>query len=297
MKPNSDTTIARSRVGRRSGPFIAFHLIALFAVFAVPFRWEWLLLLAGSYALRMFAITAGYHRYFSHRTYKTSRAAQFLMAFLGGTAVQKGALWWAAHHRLHHRRSDQENDLHSPLQQGFWWAHIGWILSPKNDPTEWEQIPDLAKYPELVFLNRYHWLPPTIFGTVLFLAGGWGAFIWGFLASTVLLWHGTFTINSLAHVYGSRRYTTTDTSRNNFWLALLTLGEGWHNNHHCYMSSTRQGFFWWELDVSYLILKSLSWIGVTRDLREPPLQLLESKRLSLGATDRMPRPALLARAR
>lgn len=261
-------------------PFILMHLSVL-AAFWIHFRWSFLLLCLGSYLLRMFAITAGYHRFFSHRSYKMNRISQFLMALLGSTTLQKGVLWWAANHRFHHKHSDRANDLHSPLQQGFWWSHVGWILSEDHEDTLWEQIPDLAKYPELRFLNRYSLLPALAYALSLFLLAGFGGLVWGFCVSTVLLWHGTFTINSLSHVYGSVRYRTTDTSRNNFWLALITLGEGWHNNHHCYMSSTRQGFYWWEIDGSYYILKILSWIGFVSDLREPPLKLLESKKIAV----------------
>jgi stearoyl-CoA desaturase (delta-9 desaturase) len=205
-------------------------------------------------------------------------------------SVQKGVLWWAANHRLHHRHSDQPLDIHSPLQHGFWWSHVGWILSGAHEKTEWNQIQDLAKYPELKWLNQYHLVPGISYAIALFICGGWGALVWGFFASTVLLWHGTFTINSLSHVFGSIRYQTTDTSRNNFWLSLITLGEGWHNNHHCYMSSTNQGFFWWELDGSYYALKILSWCGIVRDLRKPPLKLLEAKTLKSSLHNQITHP-------
>ncbi|MBC7692542.1 MAG: fatty acid desaturase [Methylotenera sp.] len=264
---------------KRSIPFFAVHLAALAGVFLVPFSWSMLALCAGLYYLRMFGITAGYHRYFSHRAYKTHRVFQFVIAWIGTMSVQKGVLWWAANHRHHHKFSDQPNDIHSPIQSGFWWSHVGWILNEKNDPVRWDQIPDLAKFPELIWLNNHFLIPPVLLAATLFAVGGWSAFIWGFCVSTVALWHGTFTINSLSHVFGSRRYQTTDTSRNNFWLALITLGEGWHNNHHTYMSSANQGFFWWEVDGSFYLLKTLSWIGVTHDLRKPPLKLLESKRI------------------
>lgn len=262
----------------KSSPFLIMHL-AVLAVFFVPFS-PWLVALcAGSYFLRMFTIIGGYHRYFSHRSYKTSRLFQFCIALLGGTCVQKGALWWASNHRWHHRFSDTPQDVHSPVQRGFWWSHVGWILSDEHEETKWDQIPDLAKYPELRFLNTYHLLPPILYGTAFYLLGGWSALVWGFVVSTVLLWHGTFTINSLCHVWGSKRYQTTDESRNNFWLSLLTLGEGWHNNHHCYQSAARQGFFWWEIDVGYYTLRALSFIGLVSDLRQPPMELLEAKRI------------------
>ncbi len=262
----------------KSIPFFTIH-ISIIAAFFIPFHWKLVTLCIASYSLRMFGITAGYHRYFSHRSYKMGRIPQFLLAWLGSTSVQKGVLWWSAHHRHHHRYSDLPNDIHSPIQSGFWWSHLGWVLCSKYDETQWEQIQDLAKYPELRWINRYYLLPGILYAMILFIWGGWGAFIWGFAISTVLLWHGTFTINSLSHVFGCRRYATTDTSRNNLFLALITLGEGWHNNHHCYMSSTRQGFFWWEIDVSYYVLRLLSWIGIIGELRAPPLHLLHTKLL------------------
>jgi stearoyl-CoA desaturase (delta-9 desaturase) len=223
----------------------------------------------------MFSVTAGYHRYFSHRSYKTSRPFQFLLALAGTLAVQKGVLWWAANHRNHHKYSDQAEDLHSPLQRGFWWAHVGWILSPDYEETDLARIPDMAKYPELRWLNDHYLIPPVVLAVALYLIGGATWLVWGFFISTTMLWHATFTINSLAHVWGSRRYETTDTSRNNPWLALLTMGEGWHNNHHRYMNSARQGFFWWEIDLSYYILVALSWCGIVWDLQQPPKRLLE----------------------
>lgn len=273
-------------------PFFILHGIAIVGVFLVPFAWKWVGLCVGMYYLRMFAITGGYHRYFSHRTYKTSRAFQFFIALLAQSSAQKGALWWAANHRHHHKFSDQPEDIHSPLHTGFWWSHVGWILAKDNEETQWSLISDFRKYPELVFINKHPHLPAVFLAITLFALGGAPALMWGFFMSTVLLWHGTFTINSLSHVFGSRRYTTTDTSRNNFWLALLTLGEGWHNNHHCYQSSTNQGFFWYEIDITYYVLKGLSKVGIVWDLRKPPLELLEAKRIArpgrLGVRDAMP---------
>ena len=240
-----------------SMPFFLVHLAAL-SVFFVPFSWKWVALLAATYLIRMFGITAGYHRYFSHRSYKANRFVQFLIAWVGGMSAQKGALWWAANHRHHHKFSDTPQDIHSPLQDGFWWSHVGWILSDQHDQTHWDLIADLKKFPELCWLNTFHLVPPVVLGASIYLIFGFPGFAWGFLLSTVLVWHGTFTINSLSHVFGSRRYETGDTSRNNLFLALITLGEGWHNNHHAYMSCTRQGFYWWEIDLGYYALKILS---------------------------------------
>jgi stearoyl-CoA desaturase (delta-9 desaturase) len=254
----------------KSAPFFAVHAVAAATPFLAPFAWRWVALAAAAYAVRMFAITAGYHRYFSHRTYRTSRAFQLALAVLGTTAVQKGPLWWAAHHRDHHRFSDAPEDVHSPLQRGFWWSHVGWILSARHDRTNLDRVKDLARYPELAWLDRWHLVPPLAAATALFLAGGTPALLWGFFVSTVALWHGTFAINSLAHLFGRRRYATSDGSRNSLALALVTFGEGWHNNHHHYPGSASQGFFWWEVDVSYYALRALQAIGVVRDLRRPP---------------------------
>ncbi len=254
-------------------PFILMH-VACFAVFIVPFHWTYLALCLGLYYARMFFVTAGYHRYFSHRSFKTSRVFQFLLAFCAMTSSQKGVLWWAAHHRKHHRYSDTEEDVHSPTQSGFFWSHVGWIISGQNDATEVEWIGDFNRFRELRWLNRYFLVPPILLAVVLFLLGGWGALVWGFVLSTVMLWHGTFVINSLAHLFGRRRYPTPDTSRNSLLLALVTLGEGWHNNHHYYMASVRQGFFWWEVDITFYVLRVLSWLRIVWDLRLPPPAIL-----------------------
>jgi stearoyl-CoA desaturase (delta-9 desaturase) len=226
------------------------------------------------YVPRMFGITAGYHRYFAHRAFKTNRVVQFLLALLGTSATQKGPLWWAASHRRHHRYSDTPLDVHSPVQKGFWHSHIAWWFGTANDETDMTGIADFAKYPELRFLDRWYHVGVFACMALAFAWGGWDGFLWGYVVSTFAVTHATFAINSLAHVYGSRRYATSDTSRNNWWLALLTLGEGWHNNHHHYMSSANQGFFWWEVDFTYYALKALSWARVVRDLRLPPPRVL-----------------------
>ena len=258
----------------RSIPMAAVH-VACIAAFFISFRWSYLIVCLALYYVRMFFITAGYHRYFSHRTFTTSRAFAFVMALIGTSSVQKGVLWWAAHHRHHHRYSDTAEDLHSPSVRGFLWSHIGWILSDRYNATRTELVPDLVKYPELRWLNKYHLVPPIALGTIMFLAGGWGMLVWGFCISTVILWHSSFSINSLMHLFGKRRYATNDTSRNSAILALVSMGEGWHNNHHYYMGSTRQGFFWWEVDITYYLLKVLSWFRIVWDLREPPREVLE----------------------
>jgi stearoyl-CoA desaturase (Delta-9 desaturase) len=250
-----------------------------FLVHAVPLGLLWTglslrnaLLCAGLYVGRMFFITAGFHRYFAHRSYKMGRAMQFVMAWGASTSCQKGVLWWAAHHRAHHRYSDTERDIHSP-KRGFWWSHVGWILCRKYQATDFDGIRDFAKYPELVWLNRYHLVPGITLGAACYGWGGLSALL-AFFLSTTLLYHGTFSINSLMHLWGRQRYVTTDTSRNSFLLALVTLGEGWHNNHHYYQSTANQGFFWWEIDISFYGLKLLSWARLVRDLRTPPRHVL-----------------------
>ncbi len=248
--------------------FWGVHLLCLTALF-IPFQSSDLALCIALYYLRMFFITGGYHRYFSHRTYQTSRPFQFFIAFMAMTSSQKGVLWWGAHHRHHHQFSDQKKDIHSP-QKGFWWSHAGWILSSEYEATDLTKIQDFARYTELLWLNRFWAVPAFIYASVLFVFGGIHAFIWGGVISTVLLWHGTFTINSLSHFWGNRRYETGDTSRNNLFLSLITLGEGWHNNHHRFPGATRNGFFWYEIDITYYVLKVFSWIGLVWNLRPVP---------------------------
>ncbi|MHB8416846.1 MAG: acyl-CoA desaturase [Myxococcales bacterium] len=270
-------------------PFLGFHLLAVVLAFLVRPTVGDILLCIGMYYLRMFGIAGAFHRYFSHRTYQTSRAFQFVLALLGGASMQKGPLWWAANHRHHHRYSDMPEDVHSPTQRGFWWSHVGWILCKRFDSTDYEAVPDLAKYPELVFLNEHHLIAPFAFGGLLFLLGGLHAFTWGFVVSTVILWHGTFTINSLCHVFGRRRFPTTDTSRNSLSLALLTLGEGWHNNHHYYPGSMRQGFYWWQIDVAGYVIRALAKLGVVWNVRTAPRRVLE-----LGRQGEVPAPEAVA---
>ncbi len=246
---------------------------------------------AALFAVRMFAITAFYHRYFSHRAFQTSRAAQFVFALLGASAVQRGPLWWAAHHRHHHAQSDRPDDCHSPRVHGFLWSHTGWFLAPENFATRLQRVPDLERFPELRWLDRFDVAVPALLGAALYGLGswledtapglgtsGWQLFVWGFCISTVALYHATFTINSLAHHVGTRRYATRDDSRNNLWLALLTFGEGWHNNHHRYPVAARQGFYWWEFDLTWYALRLLAALGIVWDLRTVPLAVRESHR-------------------
>ncbi|MCH8479728.1 MAG: acyl-CoA desaturase [Wenzhouxiangella sp.] len=272
-------------------PFIGLHLACL-AVFLVGWSWTALVVFALSYLVRMFAITAFYHRYFAHRSFRVSRPVQFVFAVIGASATQRGPLWWAAHHRHHHKVADRPEDPHAP-RHGFLWSHMGWFLSRRHFATDHSQIPDLQRYPELRWLDRFDLLVPVVFAAALYGLGallerfapglgtnGWQLLVWGYFLATVVLIHVTLTINSLAHVWGRRRYATRDDSRNNWFLALLTLGEGWHNNHHHFPGSARQGFYWWEIDISFYVLKLMSWVGLVHDLKAVPAAIRDSRRIS-----------------
>lgn len=254
--------------------FILMHVGCL-AVFLTGTTALDLTLCVVCYLLQMVGITAGYHRYFSHRSFKTSRAFQFVLGWLGCTASQRGPLWWASRHRHHHRTSDTQEDRHSPVAHGFWWSHIGWVLSPESHEVDAEnEVRDLSRFPELRWLERNHWVPPMALAGVCFLIGGWGGLVWGFLVSSILSHHATFLVNSVCHVWGSRRYETSDDSRNNLLVALLTLGEGWHNNHHHYQSSANQGFHWWEVDFTYYLIRLFACLGLVWGVRKPPQRTL-----------------------
>jgi stearoyl-CoA desaturase (delta-9 desaturase) len=265
----------------RSIPFLLIH-VACLAVLWVGISWIAVVTCIALYALRMFGLTAGYHRYFSHRSFKTTRVFQFVLGWIGAMSTQKGPLWWAANHRHHHATSDEEEDAHSP-RHGFWWSHVGWFLCNRFHGTNYRLIPDLAKFRELRFLNDC-FAVPAISLALGVTAFGWALrhwcpglhtsplqmLVWGYFVSTTILYHGTFVVNSLAHVIGRQRFVTKDDSRNSFLLAIITLGEGWHNNHHFVPSSERQGFYWWEVDITHYTLRALSWFGVVWDLNKPP---------------------------
>jgi stearoyl-CoA desaturase (delta-9 desaturase) len=271
--------------------FIIVHLLPLAAIYTGATLFDWLAC-AFLYFFRMFWITGGYHRYFAHKSYKTSRWFQFVIAFLAQTSAQKGALWWAGNHRHHHRHSDTPEDPHSMKLYGFWYSHVGWIVGPDYKETDFKTMGDFAKYPEIVWLNKHYLVPPTILALVVMALGGiidggsitsmfsvygFSALLIGFFLSTIITYHGTFSINSIMHKFGNQRYNTGDESKNSLWLALLTLGEGWHNNHHYYEVASRQGFFWWEVDITWYGLKMLSWIGLIWDLKGVPDHIKFSK--------------------
>ena len=270
---------------KRAVPFIVLHIGCL-GVIWTGWSWTAVWVAVALYLARMFFVTAFYHRYFCHKAYRTSRALQFVFALAGLTAVQRGPLWWAAVHRHHHAHSDDDHDVHSPGVKGFLWSHVGWLTSSKNFPTDYRLVRDLAKYPELVFLNRFDVIGPVLliallygFGALLaaFAPGlgtsGWQMVVWGFFISTTVLFHATCAVNSLAHTLGTKRYDTGDESRNSFLLALVTLGEGWHNNHHHHQASARQGFYWWEIDISYYLIRLLGVLGIVWDIKTVPARV------------------------
>ena len=257
-------------------PFVVVHLVC-FAAIWTGITWQAVALCATLYWLRIFFIGAGYHRYFSHRAYSTSRLFQLVLAVGAQSTAQKSVLWWATQHRHHHLHSDTERDLHSPRQKGFWYSHVGWIFARRQDYLDLTKIADFAKFPELMWLNRFELVPAVVLAVICYLVAGWSGLVVGFFWSTVLVFHGTFCINSLAHVRGRKRYVTGDDSRNNWLLALFTMGEGWHNNHHAYQSSVRQGFKWWEYDCTYYVLKLLSFVRVVWDLKTPPLAVVRNE--------------------
>ncbi|MEQ8819836.1 MAG: acyl-CoA desaturase [Sumerlaeia bacterium] len=288
FQPTDGSGLSEEVEWKSSLPFLAVHLACLL-VFVSGFSWIAFGTCIALYIVRMFGITGAYHRYFSHRTYKTSRWFQFALAWLGASSGQMGPLWWAAHHRHHHRHSDTEEDPHSPGLKGFFISHMGWIMVPKNGVTNLNAVRDLAKFPELRWINRHYIVPPVVLLLVVTYAGlamylmGWPVtplqmMVWGFFISTVLLYHGTFCINSLAHVWGRKRFKTGDDSRNSFLLAVVTLGEGWHNNHHRYPGSVRNGFYWWEFDPTHYTLRFLSWLGLVWDLRDVPESIFAEAR-------------------
>jgi stearoyl-CoA desaturase (delta-9 desaturase) len=265
--------------------FGGLHAAAVVLPFFVSVTWVGLALLVATYSVRVFGLTAGFHRYFAHRGYKTSRWFQFALGCMGASALQRGPIWWAGHHRSHHKHSDTDQDVHSPVTSGVWWSHVGWVVSNQYSDTPWHQMKDWAKFPELRWLERYDILIGVLLAPLCFaigyLAGGmtgaWSGLVWGFFVSTVAVYHVTFMVNSVCHLFGTRRFATGDESRNNWLVGLLTFGEGWHNNHHHYPSAARQGFKWWEIDISYMVLKGLSWVGIVWDLRQPTPRALAAK--------------------
>jgi stearoyl-CoA desaturase (delta-9 desaturase) len=273
-------TTWRSYVRPTTLAFWSVHVAAVVGVILCGFSWSGVALAVASYFVRMFVVTAAYHRYFSHRAFKTSRWFQLILALGAQSASQKGVIWWAGHHRWHHKHSDDALDVHSAKRRGFFYSHMGWIMRPDWNHTADEGVADLTRYPELRFLNRTEiaMLPTVALALAFLFIGGGKALAWGYFVSTVLLWHGSFSINSLSHVFGRQRYATGDESKNNWALAILTTGEGWHNNHHHYQSSANQGFEWWQIDVTYYLLRVMAVTGIIWDLRRPPRHVIAAPR-------------------
>jgi len=285
--------------------FIFMH-IACFAAIWTGVTTEAVILGIALYVIRVFGITGGFHRLFAHRTYKTSRVFQFIIAFMGQMSMQRGVIWWAAKHREHHRDSDTPVDAHSPVQHGFWFSHCGWVFNEEAAKADYDRVPDLTAYPELVWLDKNKYGPGILTGLICWLIAGWPGLVVGFFWSTVAVYHATFCINSLAHVFGRARYLTGDESKNSFLLGIIALGEGWHNNHHYYMASARNGFMWWEIDITYYILKVLSWFGIVWDLKQPPERILKGDRqlpahlldrLGMLVAQRFPADEIIARVK
>jgi stearoyl-CoA desaturase (delta-9 desaturase) len=284
-----------NRLLMMSSPIFLMHLLALGAFFT-GFSWTAFIALAVTYVVRVFALTAGFHRYFSHRSFKTSRVFQFILAWVGTSSAQLGPMWWAANHRHHHLHSDKPEDIHSPVIKNAFWAHIGWIMCRAYGEIQYDRVKDLVKFPELRFVDRFHVLPVAMLIAALYIIGavlnayfpglgtsGMQLVMWGFFVSTILVYHVTFFVNSVTHIVGKKRFVTNDESRNSWWVALLTFGEGWHNNHHRWPLSARQGMYWWEFDLSYLILRLLERVGLVWDIKVFPKKIYEEA--LAGATD------------
>lgn len=274
-------------------PMLFMHTTAVVLVIKTGFSWVALGVCVFLYFARMFGITGGFHRYFAHRSYKTSRFFQFVLAWLGTSATQLGPLWWAGHHRDHHKFSDTDKDVHSPVKRGFWWAHIGWLWSDKFNETKLENMKDFEKYPEILWINKYYFVPPVVLAVSMYYLGVWLGNVrpewgtnglqmlaWGFFLSTVILYHGTFLVNSATHIFGKKVYPTPDESRNSMIIALITMGEGWHNNHHFFPSNESQGLEWWQIDMSHYIIKGLSKVGIVWDIMRIPHELQENRKIA-----------------
>lgn len=275
---------------RRYSPFASIHL-AIISIFFVQFSWGLLWATAFTYAFLMVGMSGWMHRYFSHRTFRTSRAFQFIMAFWAGCAAQRGTLWWAAHHRRHHAFAETVDDPHSPIMLSFWRSHMAWIFEDAHQPSNYKWVRDLARYPELRFLDTWYWTPPIVFWSCFALFGAWwgghngmGAWsgavammAWGPVLGTILAYHATFCINSVTHLWGTRRYDTGDDSRNVSWLSYINFGEGWHNNHHYYPHSANLGFHWWQFDPTYYLILLAEKVGLVWDVKKAPLRAVEGQ--------------------
>jgi stearoyl-CoA desaturase (delta-9 desaturase) len=250
-------------------------------IFFVPFAWPLVALWAVSHFLRAIGLTLSFHRYFAHRAFKMNRAARFLWTLVGTAAMQKGPLWWAGHHVNHHRFADRDGDPHSPMVSGFYYAHIGWFLNDaKHDRLEASNpvIRDFSKAREIAWLDTYYAVPPLLLAIAMYLIGGMPWLLWGFCLPTVTLSHSTFAINTINHMFGSRRFETIDDSRNNPLTALFAVGEGWHNNHHRYQRAARNGFYWWEFDPTWYVIRLMAAVGLVWDIQTVPQRIYAEAR-------------------
>lgn len=258
---------------------IAFHIGAVAALFM--FTWKGLLAtvvllwVSGSLGTGM-----GYHRLLTHRGYKTYKWVEYLLTVCATLALQGGPFFWVATHRVHHQNSDREEDPHSPRDGGFW-AHVGWIITGRvlhnHAEALFPYIPDLRKDKFHTLISKWHWVPITVLGMVLLLLGGWSMMMWGIFLRTVVGLHATWLVNSATHMWGRRRFLTTDTSKNSFWVAILTFGEGWHNNHHAHPQLARHGLAWYEFDMNWYGISALRLLGLAWDVKAPRLAELERK--------------------
>ena len=248
---------------------VAFHVLALVALWF--FSWQNLAVALVLHWMAVgFGISLGYHRLHTHRGFKTSKTFEYFLAICGTLTLEGGPIFWVATHRKHHQLSDQDGDPHSPREGGFW-AHMGWILFGDTHHNNTELMgryaPDLNRDRFYRWLNSYHWVPLTTLGLILLATGGWSMVLWGIFLRVVVGLHGTWLVNSATHMWGTRRFETRDDSRNSWWVALLTFGEGWHNNHHAHPVSARHGLAWYEFDISWITLKFFNAIGVVSDLK------------------------------
>lgn len=275
-----NTNISYSNASR----IILFHL-SVVLVFISGYSFTALITFLILYLARLFVITGFYHRYYSHQSYQTSRWLQFILTLIGTSAGQQGPLSWATSHITHHQHADTRGDPHSPVLTSGLYAHIGWLMQKDALPTNDKLVKPFLKFPEIVFLDRYHYLGTT--GLIISLAL-LGTFLsthhpelgtsalqlvsWGFILSTLLILHGACLVNSVAHLYGYRRFRTTDNSHNVWWLFPLTLGDNWHNNHHHTPRSASFSYAWWEVDIIYLCILLLEKSGLVWNVKRPQHQ-------------------------
>jgi len=293
MKTTTETGINQRRKNFANAVLIALiivHLVSLLG-FYTGISWTAFVAFLGLYIIRGLGITMGYHRYFAHKSFKTNRFFQFILGLMGSMAVQGGILWWVSHHREHHRYTETEDDIHSPVAHGFWQSHIGWLTNKKAFNAPKIRANDFAKIPEIKFLQKQYVFIQVLQVLGLFSLGSYlqAAFpqletsgaqllVWGFFINTVALWHSTFAVNSICHVWGKEPYEANDTSKNNFIVALLAFGEGWHNNHHKFATSARHGLEWWQFDMTFITLRFLEAFGIVSHLKIPTQEQLAAKR-------------------